>query len=47
MAFFGDQPYRDVATVLGVPEGTVKTRIRAGLGRMRAHLAPVPDTASP
>jgi RNA polymerase sigma-70 factor (ECF subfamily) len=45
MAFFGDQPYRDVANALGLPEGTVKTRIRAGLGRMRAHLAAVPDPA--
>jgi RNA polymerase sigma-70 factor (ECF subfamily) len=46
LAFFGDQPYRDVAEALGLPEGTVKTRIRAGLGRMRAHLAAVPDPAS-
>jgi len=35
LAFYGNRTYRQVATDLAVPEGTVKSRIRAGL----AHLA--------
>ncbi|MCU1366532.1 MAG: sigma-70 family polymerase sigma factor [Ilumatobacteraceae bacterium] len=38
-AYFGHLTYRQVAVRLGIPEGTVKSRIRLGLLRMRAELA--------
>jgi RNA polymerase sigma-70 factor (ECF subfamily) len=40
LAYFGGHSYRQVAAMLGAPEGTVKSRIRAGLTRMHGHLAP-------
>lgn len=39
MAFFDGYSYRDVAELLGLPEGTVKSRIRAGMRRLRLVLA--------
>lgn len=38
LAYYGDHSYRDVAEMTGVPEGTVKSRIRSGLKRMRSEL---------
>ena len=38
LAYFGDHSYRDVARLLGTPEGTIKSRIRSGMSKLRVAL---------
>jgi RNA polymerase sigma-70 factor, ECF subfamily len=39
LAYFGGHTYREVATMLHQPEGTVKSRIRTGLAKLADRLA--------
>jgi RNA polymerase sigma-70 factor, ECF subfamily len=41
LAYFGGHTYREVAALLSQPEGTVKSRIRSGLKRMRQKMVDV------
>jgi RNA polymerase sigma-70 factor (ECF subfamily) len=41
LAYFDGRSYREVAKILDLPEGTVKSRIRSGLGRLKGLLASV------
>ena len=38
LAYFGGRTYREVASELDIPEGTAKTRLRDGLGRLKIVL---------
>jgi RNA polymerase sigma-70 factor (ECF subfamily) len=41
LAYFGGHTYREVAALLAQPEGTVKSRIRSGLKRMRQKMVEI------
>lgn len=38
LSFFEGRPHGDIATLLGIPLGTVKSRLRLAVGRLRAKL---------
>ncbi len=44
LAYFGANTYRDVARILSLPEGTVKTRMRSALQRLRVELQSTSST---
>lgn len=47
LAYFGGHSYREVATRLQLPEGTIKSRIRLGLGKLSTSLEAMGLEAQP
>lgn len=41
LAYYEDLPHGAIAALLGIPLGTAKSRVRSGVGRLRASLAPL------
>lgn len=39
LAFYEDRPHAEIERALGIPLGTVKSRLRLAMGRLRARLA--------
>jgi RNA polymerase sigma-70 factor (ECF subfamily) len=50
LAFYQGMAYRTIGVYLGIPEGTIKSRIRSGLRHLREHIEssrPFENAASP
>jgi RNA polymerase sigma factor (sigma-70 family) len=43
LAYFGGRTHSEIAEELGIPMGTVKTRLRLAFDKLRASLAPIRD----
>ena len=42
LAFFDDRPHGDIERALGIPLGTVKSRLRLAMSRLRTLLGEAP-----
>lgn len=47
LALFGGHTYRDIAVLLAQPEGTIKSRMRSGLSRLRHQIGTVNADSGP